>query len=392
MDRSPLQGGLLFAVRSFAAIRLGFMAVALVTHESLRRPAVEPNHFDAVLVAGTLYALGLVVLAIRRPEPLLAWRRLGLIDLALVGGLVLYSGGGGSPLRFAYFAIPFLVAFVARPGRAVLWSLAALASYAVVALALPVPAGPDVPGITVVEIAALAFAALGAVAFSAVLVRLEQAVQENARRASALAAAIVRVEERERHKLADALHDHAVQHIVGASRELSSALAGDSAGLEDAHAALQLALEQLRGEIFDLYPHVLDHGGLEAAVTELARRAERRGGFATSVEIAPAAAGIDDVTVVAVLRELLTNAAKHADAAQVDVHVSDQEDGFVLVEVRDDGRGFELPSPEHAARDHHFGLYSAGERLRALGGSLQVLSAPGDGTSASARIPVARSG
>jgi two-component system, NarL family, sensor kinase len=388
VDRGPLEQSLLLAVRCFAGIRLGFMGVALVTHESLGRQPIQPDHFTEILAVGTLYSLTLVGLAIRRPESLLHWRRLGPLDLILLGGLVLYCGGPHSPLRFAYFVIPFLVAFVARPGRAVLWSLATLLSLGLVAVGFAVLGPARAPGVTTAEIAELAFASLGAAAFSAVLVRLDDAVREHARRASALAAAIVRVEARERRTLADALHDGAVQQIAAASREVGSALRGDPARLEDARAALDLALDQLRGEIFDLYPHVLDHAGLDGAVAELARRAADRGGFDTRLEIDPAATGIDDVTVMAVLRELLTNAAKHADADEVVVRVSNQSGTHLLVEVNDDGRGFQPPTPEQAVAERQFGLHSSGDRLRALGGSLDVLSAPGTGTRAIARIPI----
>ena len=389
MTVTPLEGGLLFAVRCFAAIRLAFLAVALVASETLDRPTVEPSRFDLVLALGTLYALALLVLAARRPEPLLAWRRLGVVDLALVAGLVVYCGGPQSPLRFAYVAIPFLVAFVARPSRVALWSLWTISSYVVICFVLPLPRDSEVPGASVAEAAAIAFAALAAIAFSAVLVRLHQAVSEHAGRALALAMELVRVEHRERRKLADALHDGPVQQIAAALRELAAAQRGDSASLDDAHAALDVALEQLRGEIFDLYPHVLDHAGLEGAVGELVRRAAQRGDFGTSVEIDPAAPGVDDVTVMAVLRELLANVVKHAGAAQVDIQVSTQGGSCLLVGVRDDGCGFAVPSPEQAVQARQFGLHAAGERLRALGGSLDVLSVPGAGTDAIARIPIA---
>lgn len=385
---TPLESGLRVAVRWFAVIRLAFMAVALVTHESLHRTTAEPDRFGLVLVLGTVYALALVGLAARRPDPLLAWQRFGVIDLALVAGLVVYTGGPQSPLRFAYFAIPFLVAFVVRPRGVARWSLSTIACY--LAIYYLLPRDPDVDGATTVEAAELVFVSLVAVAFAAVLVRLHREVSEHAARASALAAEIVRVEERERHKLADELHDGPVQQIAAASRELASALRGDGACLDVAHAALVVALEQLRGEISTLYPHVLDHAGLAGAVAELAGAAAQRADFEIAVEVDPAAAGIADVMVMAVLRELLENVVKHAGATRVDVWVSNQGGSCLLVSVRDDGCGFEPPSPEQAVLARQFGLHSAGERLRALGGSLDVLSVPGTGTDASARIPIAR--
>ena len=385
-----LERELLFAVRWFAVIRLAFMAVALVTHETLHPETIPPDMFAGVLALGTLYALALVALAARRPGPLRAWQRLGVVDLAFVAALVVYTGGPESPLRFAYFAIPFLVAFVVRPSRVVLWSLSTIACYVTICWLLGLPRVDDPGGATPAEGAAIVFVSLAGVAFAAVLHRLHRAISEHAERASALAAEIVRVEERERRKLADALHDGAVQQISAALREIAAAIGGESAQLDAAYAALKVALEQLRGEIFDLYPHVLDHAGLEGAVGELSDRAAGRGEFTVAVEVDPAAIGIDDVAVMAVLRELLANVVKHARATHVDVWVSNQGGSCLLVGVRDDGCGFEPPTPEQAVEARQFGLHSTGERLRALGGSLDVLSVPGTGTDASARIPIAR--
>jgi len=377
-EDSPLEGGLLYAVRWFAAIRLGFMAVAIVTPVA---HGADDTGYDAVCALGTAYALALVAFALWRPEPLLHWHRLGLLDLAFVSMLVFTSGGSGSSLVFAYFAIPFLVAFVARPGQTALWSLATIASF----IAVSRPRTASGWG----EIALLGFTAIGAVAFSAVLVRLHRLVIEHARRESALAAAIVRVEEREGRRLADALHDGVAQHIADARRELSSRPV-DDAVLARAVAALDRALAQLRGKIFDLYPHVLDHAGLEGAVSERARQAAERGGFDIAVEVDPAAVGLDDVTVMAVLRELLENVVKHANATHVDVWVAYPGGSCLYVGVHDDGRGFDPPSPEEAARAHHFGLHSTSDRLSAIGGSLDILSVPGSGARASARIPLRR--
>ena len=249
---SPLEGGLLYAVRSFAVIRLMFMLLALVTHETRERPTLQPDRFDAVIVLGTAYALVLLVLAVRRPQPLLAWRRLGIVDLVIVAALVVYTGGPESSLRFSYFAIPFLVAFVVRPSRVALWSLAAIGSYVAIRHGGWLPRDEQRVDAPVEEAAGVAFVVLAAVAFSAVLVRLHRSVEEHARRATALAAAIVRVEDRERRKLADELHDGAVQDIAVAAREVAAALRGDGACLEAARSSLDTALEQLRGA--DLQP------------------------------------------------------------------------------------------------------------------------------------------
>lgn len=378
VDESPLARGLLYAVRCFAAIRLGFIAVAIVTPVA---PGADDTYYGAVGALGLAYALVLLTLALWRPRPLLHWHRLGIVDLALVSMLVYTSGGSDSSLVFAYVAIPFLVAFVARPGEATLWSLATITSYVAVSDALSDPEWD--------QLAPLAFAAICGIAFSAVLVRLHDLVRAHARRARALAAAVFRVEQRERRQLADKLHDGVVQHLADARRELTSAVV-DEAAMARAIAALDRGLDQLRGEISGLYPYVLDHVGLAGAVSERARGAAQRGEFEIAVEVDPAAAGCEDMTVMAVLSELLENVVKHADAKHVAVWVSNHGGACLIVGVRDDGRGFHPPSAEEAARARKFGIQSTRDRLGALRGSLDILSAPGAGTEATARIPISR--
>ena len=96
------------------------------------------------------------------------------------------------------------------------------------------------------------------------------------------------------------------------------------------------------------------------------------------------------------VRELLMNCLKHAltDKAQV---IMDARDGLLHIEVRDQGKGFQLPS--NAATDNtanalssKFGLFSIAERMKALGGSFTLDSAPGTGTKARLTLPFTGNG
>jgi two-component system NarL family sensor kinase len=336
-----------------------------------------------VLVLGLLYATVLAVLAVMRPGPLVRWRRLVVVDLALLAALDLF-GGVGLLLVPAFGCIPFLVAFVARPASTFAWSTASIAIHPAI---WEINGYPGFSALGPVALLMWCFIPLCAVGLSALLMRLDRAVSEHERRTT-LAAAIVRAEARERRELADALHDGPAQHIAMACREVASTLGGDMAGLDVAQAAIASAVKQLEGEIVELHPTVLDRCGLSGAVSELAARAAKRGGFATTVTVEQAAAGVDDETVIAVARELLTNAAKHARASHVTVSVAVQAGSCILVEICDDGRGFDPPSAEQAIHGRHFGLQAAGERLRALGGSLDLQSTPEAGTTARVRIPI----
>ena len=297
-DRQPV-----IVARVFAAVRLCCMSlIALVAFVGDGWPGVGIRTF-AVVALGIAYALGLATLAVWRPELVLRWKRLTAIDFALAAALSL-CGLGAVVLAVAYPLLPVLIALVARPLTTFLVSLAPIMILVVYALTYPSAGnGQELTTWALFSVGFVIPAVIGA-AFSAVRQHLDRAAVENARR-EVLAATIVRVEAHERHELADALHDGPVQHLAAAYREVTSSLQGGRGSLEDARVLLGAALEQLRGEIFDLYPHVLDHAGLQAAVSELVRRAQERGGFTTSVHIDPSAVGIDDVTVMAVLRELL---------------------------------------------------------------------------------------
>jgi two-component system sensor histidine kinase UhpB len=71
----------------------------------------------------------------------------------------------------------------------------------------------------------------------------------------------------------------------------------------------------------ELHPYLLDHLDLPSAVQSIAEQHAGRGGYRVSVDIEQTAVGIHDRLIVALIRELLTNATKHADAASVDVRL-----------------------------------------------------------------------
>jgi signal transduction histidine kinase len=82
------------------------------------------------------------------------------------------------------------------------------------------------------------------------------------------------------------------------------------------------------------------------------------------------------------VQEGLTNVAKHADAQRVQIRVADLDaEDVVVVEIRDDGRGFD-PN----ANSEGFGLLGMRERVAAHGGTVEVTSSPGDGTHIVARL------
>lgn len=208
--------------------------------------------------------------------------------------------------------------------------------------------------------------------------------QERSRR---LAADAVAAEQRERRRLAQTLHDDAVQTLLAAAQDLGEAAAGRAGALERAQSALEDTIEQLRRAIFDMHPVVLEHVGLEAALRAAVEGQSRRAGFSWSVAVDAQAAGAHDQLLLSLARELVTNVAKHAGAQSVLVAV-ERTDETVVLRVTDDGRGLTPDRREAAVRDGHVGLATCGARVEALGGRLDAWERPGGGTIIRASIPV----
>jgi signal transduction histidine kinase len=186
-----------------------------------------------------------------------------------------------------------------------------------------------------------------------------------------------------RRRLERDLHDGAQQRLVSLAlslRILRSRIDDDPVALrelESARGELDQALEELRELARGLHPSVLSDRGLDAALEGLARRAP------LPVEVDAKLGerlpeGVESASYF-VVSEALTNVAKYARATHANVNVT-RANGRVLVEVSDDGVGGADPSTGSGLR----GLL---DRVSALGGSLEVDSRPGNGTTVRAAIP-----
>src|SRR5918995_3312731 len=207
--------------------------------------------------------------------------------------------------------------------------------------------------------------------------RLEELAASRAR--------IVTAGDVERRRLERNLHDGAQQRLVTLSLSLRAALAklesdpaAARAALTDARDELALALEELRELARGLHPAVLTDRGLRAAVEMLAGRAR------LPVEIVdmPDVRLPEPVEAAAfyLIAEALTNVTKYAQASTVRVRVA-ASDASVVVEVSDDGVGGADPAAGS-------GLRGLADRVETLGGSLEVVSPAGSGTTLRAEIPL----
>jgi signal transduction histidine kinase len=220
--------------------------------------------------------------------------------------------------------------------------------------------------------------------------RLEAALHENAGlHAQLVAQARESGAQDERQRLAREIHDTLAQGLAGIITQLQAA--ERSAGVQgetDEHVtrALRLArssLTEARRSVQALAPQELRRAHLPDALRTLTDRWSQDHGIGARMEVTgtrePLSPAIE-VSLFRVAQESLTNVAKHADASRVGVTLS-YTGAEVLLDVRDDGRGF---TGETGAG---FGLTSMRQRIRGVGGHVEVQSAPGEGTSVSARVP-----
>jgi PAS domain S-box-containing protein len=210
---------------------------------------------------------------------------------------------------------------------------------------------------------------------------------------------ILQAQEEERRRISRELHDEIAQTLVGINVHLE-ALAR----------AITLSPQQLKRKLTrtqriveksvnivqqfarELRPTALDDLGLIAALHSYMRDFMKRTGvrvdFTTS-------AGVEHLNsarrtvVYRVVHSAFTNVAQHAQASRVKVSIREIEDA-VHLEISDDGRSFNVEQLSRAKRNKHLGLLGMRERVEMVGGSFNVESAPGQGTTVRAQIPFGR--
>jgi signal transduction histidine kinase len=202
---------------------------------------------------------------------------------------------------------------------------------------------------------------------------------------------VVEAQELERGRLARELHDETGQALTSILLGLKSIRsARNEADADKAEADLRglivQALQDVRRLAVELRPTALDDFGLAAAVERLAETFEERTGIRTALQanFPDGRLPMETETVLyRIVQEALTNVIKHAGAERVSI-VLTQRDGGVRAVVEDDGRGFAADD----VRDDALGVVGMRERVALVGGTLEVESAPGAGTTLAAYVPL----
>lgn len=228
-----------------------------------------------------------------------------------------------------------------------------------------------------------------------VAVRTEELVRSQGRLRS-LATELSLAEQRVRRQVATELHDYLGQLLVVARLKLTQTMRavedpGLSNQLKEADNALESAISYSRSLVAELTPPVLREFGFTMALTWLAQQMQRNH-LRVDLQLTELSLELPEDEAVLIflsVRELLMNVVKHAQTDRATVSVSVTPQGEREITVIDRGRGFDLGSTaiEHKGKLDHFGLFSIRERMEALGGRLELLSAPQQGTRAVLVLP-----
>ena len=192
----------------------------------------------------------------------------------------------------------------------------------------------------------------------------------------------------ERNRLAGELHDTLEQTMAGVALQLDVGLMTLPASLEQPrkHIALAKSMVQrsqgeIRRSVWDLRSQMLDNSDLFSALTALSRQLSEGTKIRVATKIEGVARRLPESLehhLLRIAQEALTNAVKHSQALDIYVTLTFEQQTVRLV-VADAGRGF-VPTLSTAAAPGHFGLMGMRERAKAMGGQIEIRSAPGSGT------------
>lgn len=230
-----------------------------------------------------------------------------------------------------------------------------------------------------------------------ILWRLLNQLKRSQAQREALLHRAVEASTEERRRIAGAIHDGVVQELAATSFAVTGAAErAKSLGqpeladeLRSAACTVRTSIGGLRSLLLDIYPPSLATAGLEAALTDLVSNLRSRG-TAVSLELAPQT-GLDaagERLVFRVARECLNNIARHAAATNVQVRLEVVE-GHTVMEIIDDGVGFDAVQLLEHPVEGHFGLRVLGDVVADAGGELLLSSSPGAGSSWQLRVPLA---
>ena len=195
----------------------------------------------------------------------------------------------------------------------------------------------------------------------------------------------------ERERIATELHDGVIQSLfaVGLGLQATALRLTDAEAatrIDEAIGEIDRAIRDLRNYIFGLRPGILADRYLDQALRDIADDFAAKNGIKISLDIDPAVAAELSSSageIVQLAREALSNVGRHSGAANAHLGLN-REGGVMVLEVRDDGKGFDA---NRRPRPGHQGLGNLRKRAKALGGEAQIQSEAKGGTTVRVALP-----
>ncbi len=210
-----------------------------------------------------------------------------------------------------------------------------------------------------------------------------------------MARRVVEAQEKERARIARELHDESGQSLTSLkiSLDLIRSLLPDDMvevreGLQEVLDLADKTMSNLRLLSHNLRPPGLDAYGLDAALAGLCQDFQAHTALAihyTGTELSDLA-GLAALSLYRFAQEALTNAAKHAEATEVQVTLA-QDSDMITLQIEDNGRGFIVPDLDESVPAQGAGLVGMIERLEMVNGRLRIASTPGQGSRLTAVVP-----
>jgi two-component system NarL family sensor kinase len=370
-----------------AWLRLAAVPVIAAGH-LLPNPEPLTGEFLVTIALFSVYSLGALVWVYEQPVTRRFSIAVTALDLAGITAAVEFGGGVFSQVHDAFFLLPIAVAFRFQPRLTLIAASATIGVYALSAFVFhprSYVSGDFRQGLF--QTAVLAWLSIAAISLSAVLKKRTVRVGELAAGREQLLADTLSVEERERRTIAEGLHDSVLQNLLSVQHDLQEAT-GDTPhpALIRAEQAVADTLATLRETVSELHPYVLEQAGLEVALRAVGERTAERTGATLRLDLHYPQRHPHEGILFMAASELLANAVRHASPSTIALRLR-QEGADLVLEVSDDGRGFDLSTLDQRVGEGHIGLASQRVRIETIGGRFEVDSKPGSGTRVEIHVP-----
>ncbi|MGB1225023.1 MAG: sensor histidine kinase [Mycobacterium sp.] len=347
-----------------------------------------PHLYLVVLGCYAVAAALWLLVVLRGPLPRWADYASTAVDVLVIVVLCLVSGGATAALLPVFFLLPISVAFQDRPILTAVYGTGIAVGYLAVWIVYSKRDDTvGMPDMVYTRFGFLLWLAVATTALCLVMAWRQARVQDLLQTRSHLVSEAMQADERHNRNIAEHLHDGPLQTLLAARLELDAARdRSTDPALDTVYAALAQTATALRSTVTELHPQVLAQLGLTAAVRELVVQHQSRTDLRIEADLEEVGKPESQALMFRAARELLTNTVKHAGAATVRVRLLTRGDRVVLI-VTDDGKGFNPADVDQFVADGHIGLGSLQARFDAMGGELNIRSAPGAGTEVTVTSP-----